>query len=455
MTFAFSAFAQKVTVSPEILLREDYSFTLLGQVSNKILLLRNKGYSQTLSVYNEGLGFIQEIPLEFEDRKVNLIGFVTTENDFNTYYSFKNEGKEYIKSVKMSSTGEIFYQDTVFVRENAFLSEYYKFDGSNNDRYIVLFNDVEDNQLQIMLYDNQEMTLMYETKITVQGISMRKDFRKIAVSNTGEISILFEKYNSIYRKEAHHYRMVNMDIEGNVMEKQVPLSGKMTNDVQLLCNNERGTFNVVGLYSTKYENISNGYFVYSEDSVYTNPFPKTMIDNISRNEKKPPEGIQDYKLNDVLYRQDGGYILVMEANREFYRATNARNFRGSGYRASVTDYYTEDVVVVSAGPLGDFEWNSVLPKKQFSQDDEGIYSSFFIFKTPTKLRFIYNDEIKNNNTVSEYVLNPAGVFERNSVLSTAYQKLKLRLRNSIQISNNSFLLTSERNNRINIVKIEY
>ena len=68
---------------------------------------------------------------------------------------------------------------------------------------------------------------------------------------------------------------------------------------------------------------------------------------------------------------------------------------------------------------------------------------------------MYNDEIKNNNTVSEYVLDPLGNTERKSVLSTEYQNLRLRFSQAIQTGSASLIVPSEKNWKMNMVKIEY
>lgn len=461
-----SVMAQKVTVSPEIILRDDYSFSLLGKVEDKILLIRNKGFSQSLSIFNESLGFVQEIPLEFEDRKINLIGFVTSEYDFNTYYSYKSGTTEYIKSVKMSASGEKYFEDTIKIRENAFLSEYYSIEGSEDDHYIVVYNTIEDSKLLIMLYDNREMELKFESLIDLQGINMSRDFKGLSVSNSGNIALLFEKYNTLFRKDAHHFRLVNISLQGLFSEQKIDLSGKYSVDTKIICDNTKDRFQIVGLYSEKLENVSQGYYIYTQSSYQLDneksknfdcvAFSSEMLDLISLSSKKSDDGLEDYAIYEVITRQDGGVVLILEANKEYFRAVNSPGaIRGSAFGSGITDYYNEDILVMSVNPDKSLEWNTILPKKQYSQDDDGAFSSFFVFKTPSLLRFIYNDEIKNNNTVSEYVVNPAGVFERNSLLSTAYQKLKLRIRSSIQISSNSYILTSERNNRLNLVKIEY
>jgi len=84
-----------------------------------------------------------------------------------------------------------------------------------------------------------------------------------------------------------------------------------------------------------------------------------------------------------------------------------------------------------------------------------VYSSFFIFKTPSRIRLLYNDEIKNSNTVSEYLIDPMGNFERRSVLSTEYQNLKLRFKDAIQTGTSSLIIPSEKSSKINLVRIDY
>ena len=76
-------------------------------------------------------------------------------------------------------------------------------------------------------------------------------------------------------------------------------------------------------------------------------------------------------------------------------------------------------------------------------------------KTPKALRLLFNDEIKYENTVSEYVLKGNGGKDRNSVLNTSYQKLQLRFQDALQVSSNEILIPSERRSRLRLVKVVY
>jgi hypothetical protein len=119
------------------------------------------------------------------------------------------------------------------------------------------------------------------------------------------------------------------------------------------------------------------------------------------------------------------------------------------------DFYFEEVFVLSIHPTGALHWETILHKRQYSQDDNGIFSSYFMFETAGKLRFLFNDEIRNENTVSEYVINGLGEYNRNSMFNTTGLDLRLRFRNATQINSNTLIIPSERKNRLKLVRLTY
>jgi len=149
--------------------------------------------------------------------------------------------------------------------------------------------------------------------------------------------------------------------------------------------------------------------------------------------------------------------MVGERNKIFERrmAATGRGFIGPDGSRYIIDHQYDDLFVISIHPTGETHWKKVLHKRQYSQDDEGAYSSYFLLKTPTNLRLLYNDEIKHENTVSEYVLRGDGQFDRNSVLSTESQKLKLRFKDALQVASNELIVPSERRNRLKLVSVKF
>jgi len=169
--------------------------------------------------------------------------------------------------------------------------------------------------------------------------------------------------------------------------------------------------------------------------------------------------LNNFIIKDLILRQDGGILLFFESYKEFSRRSASRGYSRRdaalyGDRGWV-DYYNEDIIIISTHADGTQHWKKVLHKKQFSQDDEAIFSSFYIFKTPSRLRLVYNDDITKNSTISEYLVDPIGKYERRSLLNTEYENLKLRFNDSIQLSSKSMIVPSQQSYTLNLVKITY
>jgi hypothetical protein len=122
---------------------------------------------------------------------------------------------------------------------------------------------------------------------------------------------------------------------------------------------------------------------------------------------------------------------------------------------SWVDFVYEDILLVSIHPEGDFHWNKIINKRQFSQDDNGLFSSFFVFSTPSMIRIMFNDEIKVNNTASSYEIFGDGKVNRTSILSTQYQQLQLRFLEAYQYSATEMVVPSEYKGSLKLVQIQF
>jgi hypothetical protein len=76
-------------------------------------------------------------------------------------------------------------------------------------------------------------------------------------------------------------------------------------------------------------------------------------------------------------------------------------------------------------------------------------------KTAKSLSFIFNDDIKYENTVSEYIIKGDGKSDRNSILNTKNKKMRLLFRRGVQVGASEFIVPSEFRNRLSLVKFKY
>ncbi|MBK8703711.1 MAG: hypothetical protein IPN33_08810 [Saprospiraceae bacterium] len=290
-----------------------------------------------------------------------------------------------------------------------------------------------------------------------------QDISHFLVNNEGHFFMIIERDNFRARKKTHYYEIYTFTGEGDVRSFNVPLEGKLTFDVAFACDNLNNRLVGAGLYGEKDPERANGYFYMGVDLTDNkkhllrfDAFDEAFLSGLLGKTNVSNKGLDEIIVREIVLRKDGGALLIGERTKQLFRSTAAynRTYYDPSSR-SVVDYYYDDLFVISLHPDGATHWKNVLPKKQYSQDDDGVYSSYFLFKTTGNLRFLYNDEIRYENTVSEYIVNGIGEYDRNSILSTQNLELRLRFRDAIQISANELVVPSERRNRLRLVKFIY
>ncbi len=184
-------------------------------------------------------------------------------------------------------------------------------------------------------------------------------------------------------------------------------------------------------------------------------FKAEYLTGIIGEKEKPEKGLEDIYVPNIILKQDGGTVIILERNKKIERFISGRSANFGGFGRNIVDYFFDDLLVVSINKIGKVEWVAPLAKKQFSQDDEGDFSSFLLFKSSNVLRLIFNDEIKNENTISQYIVTSDGSFERRSILNTNYRKLKIMFRHGKQTSGNTCIIPCYSRNKLKFLKIEF
>lgn len=463
--FFASANAQEVSVSKEFNLRSDYSYEILSNVGEHIVLLRDKGLKYKLEVLGKDLSFKKTVDVEFEKSKIELIGAVNRNHHFTIYYSFKDDGMTHLAARTFNNKVEPIDSTIILKEKTKIFKQKFDLSTSEDKSKVLVTTKRGKNEYNIIAIDQDSVKLIYDDIIEFTEYDLRSDLKKTIINNEGEVFILLNKNNKKQNMSKNRIEVNYVSPSTDHIESfDIGLKDLLLSDLTLEYDDRNKMILVLGLYHDKNKIASHGYFfggVHKHrfanlvEPIFV-PYNKEVLEafNVKKNNKE----LQHFKISDIIFRKDGGFLLVTEMNkvltrRTYYNGYNtATNNRNQGLWK---DYYNENIVLFAVKPSGIEHWTRVLHKKQFSQDDNDIYGSFFLFISPSRLRLLYNDEIKKDNTVSEYVLNPIGQFERNSVLSTDYQNLSLRFRDAIQISPSELLVPSQRNYNLSLVKIKY
>ncbi|MEL7221203.1 MAG: hypothetical protein AAGJ93_07790, partial [Bacteroidota bacterium] len=320
--------------------------------------------------------------------------------------------------------------------------------------------------LRAYAFDLPTQSLLWERNFKPDGFSYGRDFVQAIIDNRAEASFILQKDNFRSRNKQHYYEIHTYNGAGDPISKIIPMEGNLSYDVFFEADNLNRQIVGAGLYAVDNSERAEGYFYLSYEpksaaeipfQLVFQPFSAAFLQNLLGRDYREGKGLNETSVREIVLRRDGGALLVAERNKQLQRRTGSAAVRPyfDNNGSNLVDFYYEEVFISSIHPDGELHWETILHKKQYSQDDGGIFSSYFLFETPGRLRFLFNDEIRYENTVSEYVINGLGEYDRNSLFSTANLDLRLRFRSAIQINGKTLVIPSERRNRLKLVKLTY
>jgi hypothetical protein len=461
-------FAQNLKISKEISIKNDFAYDLFA-LEDRVFFYRDKGQKYFFDIFDKSLNFRQSIELQFEEKKALIETLHVVDSTLNIYYTYKKEGEWYLTAVKYNSMLTPLDTVEILKTKQGFDTGHLRYIVSNDKSKIALFY-MKDDLITSISLDTKSFEVLSNKNVLLNDYKARESFIEATISDQGEVFYLFEKNNESWDREKHTLRILAIAGEINSVT-DIHCAESTNTGVKMSIDNKNRAIKIAGLYALKGSaNNSEGYFIYSKgvgslftpslDELILTPYDDQIQVDLEGVDKKVKKvELKDFAVKDIIHRADGGVILLAELAREYSRRTSSSVTsafdRSYSPLRGYTDYYNEDIIAFSTLSDGSLDWRKILFKKQFSQDDRAIYSSYFVMKLPSRLRIVFNDEIRMSNTVSEYIIDPLGNYTRQSILTTEYKNLRLRFKDGVQISSTEFILPSERNGNVNLVKVEF
>lgn len=458
---------QEIVASHDITVRATGSYEIIGKVKETHFIVVHNGGYHNVYAFDGNMKEKWDKRLDLEKKSFSLHGIVPAKDYFFTYYSFKEKGQVNLMLRKMDENLELIDSTTLKIFPRRGLTPEMEFvqskDKSKSLFYSVLGNG---HDYELLVVDNEEMKVIQEVTVSLKEFEQR-DFLQTIVDNEGGVYFIFQKDNRKIKQAENMFQAVYFEA-GNKSPKlfNLPMEGKLWYEVAFDFDNEHKKLLATGFYAADNNYEAEGIFYLNITPKEPNetfflkfhPFNIEYLSLLYGKELKKNVGLSDVEIQQLLPRTDGGVMMIAEIYKEQIRmgtTTNNDRYYGRSYNNQQVDYFYNDILLFSFHPDGEVHWQEILQKKQYSQDDEGVYSSFFLFLNRAKIRFLYNDTIKKNDAVYEYVVSGDGTSERNSLFTTEKSKLMLRMIDAVQISGNEILVPSERRGRIKLVKLTF
>lgn len=453
-----SLYGQNVTISQKMEFKADYQYEILPMANDHILVFKDEGFEQSLIGFDQKMTIKWTKKLAFEKKRIGLIGLLPHDDAFNVYYFFREKSDIFIVARKYSEAGDLMTADTLIQEKYLTGIPSYYFANSPNNKSALIFSIDRQDELQAYGIACDSNTIVWNTKVEDRDFNIRQAFRDIIIRDDASAYFLFEADNYWASRKYHRLELVCIGKGEGLLSLE--LEGSLTYNLKTELSTDQTELLVSGTYTEKANNKCNGLWAFRVDLDNMSVLSENTLDfkqdlpvspNLERVETK--RGIPDLTVRYLVGRKDGGMVLFCESSKEYVRRPSLTT--SSAITRRWVDYYFEDVLVFSLNPQGSLDWFEVLHKKQYSQDDNAAYSSFFLFKLPAQMRVVFNDEIRSANTVSEYIVSSRGMEERKSLMSTDQQDLQLQFRDAIQMDNRTILVPGVSANDMVLVKVEY
>ncbi len=328
-----------------------------------------------------------------------------------------------------------------------YYNKYYKasffdanFDLINSIDFIIPFEKFEiksieygNNGILYMLVD--ELIAKTTSKGKKSQLFIKNKHLLFIDSKTGEVnSDIIEIEEGYYIKEA---KLKVLNNEGLVISGTIYKNNSKSIE---------GSFCIT--YDKSLSQVNNTLTFFEDDFIN-----KTWKDeNTTKNGKKgkkPTPNFYNYYINQIVELEDGSITMLAE---QFYIkivTTTSRNMNGD-VTVTYTYYYIyDDIIAVNYDKNGNLNWKNLIKKRQYSINDDGIFSSFFVVKNNDEINLIYNQK----NIAYQTTIFPDGEMKKSKIIEFEDKKMKLVPKLCKQTKQGIFLYAkSKQKSKIGLMK---
>lgn len=493
---SLSAMAQKISYSePE---RDDTrrtNFEIIGKIGSNILVFKNNRSDNAISVYSNDMKLIERVKLDYMDDRWINVDFVPYSNHAWMIYQFQRRGIVYCMGVKIDGNakpmGDPIELDTTKIGWAA-NNKIYTTVFSDDKQKIMVFkinNRNPKNFIFTTLLFNAEMQFQYKHRMDMAMEERNDYFTDFLLDNEGDL--VFGKF---IRKNSSDYVTDLQLITKKASEEKFNVHDLKTGErvldevkIKVDNTNKRYLFTAF-FYKQRRGNIEGLYAVVWDKSI-DNVHKEMLLafsDELRRQAKGPDGNVRlafnDYFIDNIIIRRDGGFILTSES---MYTTSRGGNFNRwdylywnnpwnspldyyywspyySPWRSpwnryggnTATRYHSENIMVLSFDKDENVEWSNVIPKSQFDDESDALVSHT-LMNTGGELHFLFNLYERRTLLLNDHSIDRDGKVTRHPTLKNLERGVEFMPRLGKQVSATSAILPCQYRNYLTFAKVDF
>jgi hypothetical protein len=382
-------------------------YAVVGKIGDRIYTYRGTSEGFFLDAYNDAMQLQATVVLDFFPKKIYEVRFVTYATGITLLYQSVEGNKIVQYAALLDDKGRLKKPPVKLDNTRTGLlgatGTYYMMAVSENKNSIVVYEaNIHKRELELScIWLDGELKVQ---KRSTAKYSAENDlaYSDPVVGNDGVVYIPVYTPTGV-KDYADQLWILNLNPgETKFTAKELPLSDLFAANTYMKIDNAKKHMYIGGFYSDKkngnYEgvlyanyNMTTGTY----DQVKHIPFDERLRNETGERSRR--RAFDDYKVKQLIVKNDGGFVLVAE---EYYMSTRNANLGAGGYYSSyfygpmsrsVREFHYNDIVALSYNDQGQRDWHTFVRKEQYSQEDGGMFSSYALMNSGGALGFLFND----------------------------------------------------------------
>jgi hypothetical protein len=316
--------------------------------------------------------------------------------------------------------------------------------------------------------------VIYKAYLPIGRPEKDMEYAKSLVDNAGNGYLIFtaekDAKDNSYGDEYYVMRIDKNN--GQLTSYTIKCEKELFGEPQFEIDNVNGTLIFCGFYDEKgdpADAAANGFFYLQYDapngilkhSAY-NVFSTAFMTSLTgRDAGSKYNRLFTFTIRKMLLRLDGGAMFTAESvikdKREVMVSTPSMSMMNSPYNSyrTINTFTYNDVIAFSIRADGSLDWNTIMRKKQQSEEDNGFNSSFSFLNEKDKVHLLYLDEISSSGSANEYKLSSKGTAERVILFSQEDKDIFLIPKLGKQVAPNELVIPSVKSGVFRLVRVQY
>ena len=468
-------------------------FEIAGKIGGNFLIYKNTKGKNRITVLDNDMKEISRVDQDYvpdNDRMINVEFFPYTDFCY-MIYQYQKKNVVYCMASKIgpdgNKIGDVMELDTTHIGFAA-SNKIYSVAGSEDKSKIIVFKINSRNRRSYIMTSflmNDKLELLKKSRLFLPMEERNDYLNDFYLDNEGDMVFckFFRSNNDNISKAAFVVKHAQAD---TLRMEELNIDKIGLDEIHIKIDNYNKRYYLTSFYYQERKGNIDGFYFYVWDKTTRQPYFETtspFSDDLKREARGDASirmAFNDYFIRNIITRKDGGFLIGTEAyyttsrfnnwnrwdyrygspyssafNNSYYYSPYYSNYFWSSRNSNqAVRYHADNIAVLSFDNKGKLEWNNVMGKTQYD-DESDDFISYQLMNTGGEVHFLFNQQERRNNLLSDYSVSPGGEMTRNPTLKNLDKGYEFMPKYGKQVSSRQMIVPCLYRNYICFAKIDY